>query len=82
MISSFPSVPKLMFLDNLLINNYLHIQIAPFVDVNQNSIIDSNEYTSNLNTVHIHPSNTMQISSTNSNHLYLDVTQDFNVILI
>jgi len=67
--------------DNLLINNYLHLEIKPFLDENHNGIFDSNEYGGIRQAVYIDPLNAIQISSTNNNHLYLDLTQEFNVNL-
>lgn len=67
--------------DNLTENDYLQIQIQPFIDENENSILDSNEVVSNMGVVSIQSDNVVQTSSVNANTLYLDITQEFDVYL-
>ncbi|MGB0870760.1 MAG: T9SS type A sorting domain-containing protein [Flavobacteriales bacterium] len=69
------------FLENLHINNYLHLEYAPFIDNNSNNVLDSNEYTTDNIELIIQPNNIIQGSGVIENHLYLDIAQDFDITL-
>ncbi len=69
------------WLDNLELNDYLHLSIQPFFDENGNGNIDSVDIVSNIGIVEIQPNNFMQYVSSSTTDLYLDVTGSFTISL-
>ncbi len=82
LVALHPTEKKIKLLENVIINDYFHVTVLPFIDDNGNGTLDSNEYLSNINTVQVEPSNFFQLNSGSQNEMYLSTLTDYNFQLM
>ncbi len=72
---------ELELFNNTRINDFLHLNIAPFIDLNTNGIMDSSEYGFQTGYVSVEPAEDYQFLTDNYIELYLSTGQDFELDL-
>ncbi len=67
--------------ENTEINDFLHLQIHPFIDPNTNGILDSTEYSFQTGNMTVFPEADYQFLNGDNIELYLSTGQDYELIL-
>ncbi len=63
--------------DNSTFNNYLHVNIVPFIDENENGIFDSTDYPFEMGIIGIQPLAYYQSNNNNLSEFYLNAEGDY-----
>ncbi len=75
------SMKRNLWYENLQVNNYLHLKLVPFIDLNQNSLKDTNEIAFVEGSLVVSPDEVYQTWTNEWVELFLTTGEDYSLVL-